>query len=183
MEAAKRCFRSLGFQASTVDRIAAEAKVSVGLLYRFFDSKSAIIRAIILEDYEAQLQQASVAIEETPAEGVETLLALINRMPTNAFDRDRIALILEIAAEVSRNQSLRAFVRAKHVHARKILAAKLVRKGMDRASAQQVIGRLEMISAIASGAALHAILYSDAPPESSLEQIMSLIRNAARVEF
>jgi hypothetical protein len=38
------------------------------------------------------------------------------------------------------------------------------------------------MSAIASGAALHALLYSDAPFESSLEQIMRLVRNAARVE-
>jgi hypothetical protein len=90
---------------------------------------------------------------------------------------------MAIAAEVSRNHSLRTFVRARQAHGRKILAAKPVRRGIDRKSAQQVIGRLEMISAIASGAALHAILYSDASPESSLEQIMRLIRNAARVEL
>jgi hypothetical protein len=45
-----------------------------------------------------------------------------------------------------------------------------------------VIGRLEIMSAIASGAAIHALLYSDAPFEDSLEQIMKLVRNAARVE-
>jgi AcrR family transcriptional regulator len=165
-----------------VDRIASEAKVSVGLLYRFFDSKSAIIEAIILQENEVQLEQATAAIEAASAEVVETSLAVATRMGAEGVDRDRVALMLEIAAEVSRNPSLRSFVRAKQVHLRKTLADKLVRKGMGKKSAQQVISRLEVMSAIASGAAIHAMLYSDAPFERSLEQIMRLVRDAARAE-
>ena len=38
LAAAKRSFMAHGLQATTVDQIALEAKVSVGLLYRFFTS-------------------------------------------------------------------------------------------------------------------------------------------------
>jgi AcrR family transcriptional regulator len=182
LEAAKRCFRSLGFQASTVDRIAAEAKVSVGLLYRFFASKSAIVEAIIVQEAEAQLQQATAAVENIPAAEIQASLAVANRMAANTFDRDRIALMLEIAAEVSRNPGLQSFVRSKYLQTKKVLAEKLVRKGMDKATAHRVVTRLELITAIASGAALHITLYSDAAPESSPELMARLINAVAQVD-
>src|SRR6185436_13388815 len=62
LEAARNCFASFGFQGTSVDRIAAEAGVSVGLLYRFFNSKAAMIEAIIIDEVEAQLEQLSEAI-------------------------------------------------------------------------------------------------------------------------
>jgi AcrR family transcriptional regulator len=178
LQAAKRCFRTFGFQASTVDRIAAEAQVSVGLLYRFFDSKSAIIKAIILEDVEAQLEQAGIAIENSSGEAAETSRAITSRVVEIGFDRDRIALMFEIMAEVCRDSSLRSFVRAKRSQIKDALVKKLERKGIGKKTAVQMIERLEVSSAIASGAAIHAILYSHGSPESSMRLFSKLI-NAA----
>ncbi len=180
LQAAKHCFRTYGFQASTVDRIAAEAQVSVGLLYRFFDSKSAIIKAIILEDVEAQLEQAGIAIENSPGEAPETSRAITSRLVETTCDRDRIALMLEIAAEVCRDPALRSFLQVKRAQVKEALVKKLERKGINRRTAVQMIERTEISSAIASGAAIHAMLYSNGSPESSMKLIARLINAADR---
>jgi AcrR family transcriptional regulator len=178
LQAAKRCFRTFGFQASTVDRIAVEAQVSVGLLYRFFDSKSAMIKAIILEDIEAQLEQAGIAIEGSSGEAPETSRALTRKLTEATVERDRIALMLEIAAEVCRDAALRSFVQSKRSQVRDALLKKLEAKGIGRKAAVQMLERLEISSAIASGAAIHALLYSSGSPESSIRLISKMLKGA-----
>jgi AcrR family transcriptional regulator len=178
LQAARRCFRTYGFQATTVDRIAAEADVSVGLLYRFFDSKSAMIRAIILEDVEAQLEQAGIAIESSSGEAAETSRAITKKLAELAVERDRLALMLEIAAEVCRDPALRSFVQSKRSQVRDALVKKLESKGISRKTAVQMLERLEINSAIASGAAIHAMLYSSGSLESSMRLISKLINGA-----
>jgi AcrR family transcriptional regulator len=178
LQAAKRCFRTFGFQATTVDRIATEAQVSVGLLYRFFDSKSAMIKAIILEDIEVQLEQAGLAIEGSSGEAPETARALARRLAEVTVERDRIALMLEIAAEVCRDPALRAFVQSKRSQVREALVKKLESKGIGKKTAAQMLERLEISSAIASGAAIHAMLYSSGSPETSMRLISKLISSS-----
>ena len=46
LEAAEACFRRKGFHQSTMQEICAEAQISPGAVYRYFDSKSDIIAAI-----------------------------------------------------------------------------------------------------------------------------------------
>src|SRR4030095_941147 len=64
LDAARRTLGASGFQGTTVDRIASEAGVSVGLLYRFFPSKSAIVRAIMVEDVQAPLHQIAGVLKK-----------------------------------------------------------------------------------------------------------------------
>lgn len=175
LEAAERCFRTLGFQASTVDRIAAEAQVSVGLLYRFFESKSAIIEAIILGDVQRQLEHADRAIERATGGPTRILRGMMRQLAHATVDPDRIALMFEIAAEVCRNPSLRSFVRGRRAEAKGILVETLMRKGVTRRAAERMIEHLEIVSATASGAAMHAVLYADGSPERSLRLIAELI--------
>jgi hypothetical protein len=96
---------------------------------------------------------------------------MASRTAEAPFDRDRIALMFEIAAEVCRNSALQSFVQERHKHLRDVLLQKLVGKGFDKKSAAQTIERLELMSAIASGAAMHAVLYSDGHPEKSMRLI------------
>ncbi len=175
LEAAERCFRARGFQASTVDQIAAEAGVSVGLLYRFFDSKSSIIEAIILDAMEAQLAQATIAIENASGEPFETLRAMTSRLAPVTLDGDRIALMLDVAAEVCRNPTLRSFVQTRRAEAKDTLVKKLKSKGVAKKQAERMIARLELISALATGTALHAVLYSEGSLEGSLRLVSTLI--------
>lgn len=47
LDAAEQCFIKFGFHAASMANIAEAAGMSPGLIYRYFDSKAAIIRAII----------------------------------------------------------------------------------------------------------------------------------------
>src|SRR6185312_6881561 len=99
VEAAKRRFREAGFHTTTMTDIAAQAGVSVGLLYRYFPSKDDIIRDIIEADLQVQLQTIEGALDAHPDDQAAALDALIADLTKLAADRDRTLLMLEIAAE------------------------------------------------------------------------------------
>ena len=64
LDAARACFRERGFRQTTIEEICAEARISPGALYRYFDSKTDIIAAIALDaraDAEAMLAGLSDA--------------------------------------------------------------------------------------------------------------------------
>jgi len=106
VEAAKRRFREAGFHTTTMTDIAAQAGVSVGLLYRYFPSKDDIIRDIIEADLEVQLQTIEGALDAHPDDQAAALDALIADLTKLAADRDRTLLMLEIAAETARSPTL-----------------------------------------------------------------------------
>lgn len=107
VEAARRCVLRQGFHASPVAQIAREAGMSVGQVYRYFDGKDAIIRAIV-EDIIATRVHNMTHSPESPF----TAERLATR--TTYFDerhREDSLLMLEVTAEASRNAEIAAVVR------------------------------------------------------------------------
>jgi TetR/AcrR family transcriptional repressor of uid operon len=160
LAAAKTSFRVHGLRATPIDAIAAEADVSVGLLYRFFKSKAEIVEAIILEDVEQQLAQVALALEDHSADPAELRQLITDRLAGSSADPERLALMFEIAAEICRNPTLRAFVRKKRAELRDELVARFATRGLDRHQADRLIEQLDRTSSFATGLAVHAILYS-----------------------
>lgn len=81
LESAKRSFESKGFLKTTLQDVANEAEISVGLIYRYFQSKEDIFASLALkgaEDFdrklEAALRKALTAKKRPP---VKTVLATI----------------------------------------------------------------------------------------------------------
>jgi len=161
LAAAKKSFRVHGLGATPVDAIAAEAQVSVGLLYRFFKSKAQIVETIILEDVELQLAQVAFALEDHSASPAELRELITTRLAENTADPERLALMFEIAAEICRNAALGAFVRKKRIELRHELVARFETRGLDRQQADRLIEQLDRASSLATGLAVHALLYSD----------------------
>lgn len=62
-EAARRLFLDAGFDATTMDAVAAEAGVSKGTLYTRFEGKDALLQAVI-EDALARLRRRSSATDD-----------------------------------------------------------------------------------------------------------------------
>ncbi len=184
VEAAKRSFRTFGLQATTVDQIAAEAGVSVGLLYRFFKSKAAIVEAIIVEDVELQLRQTALALEEASNDLGRLPQLITQRVAEGSGERERLALMFEIAAEVCRNRDLQEFVREKRLELRETLAGSFEAKGLDRRATHRLIERLDAASAVASGLAMHAMIYSNSSRLSHeiVEKLMAMAVMAAEDE-
>jgi AcrR family transcriptional regulator len=177
LEAARRTFRASGFHATTVDKIASEAGISVGLLYRFFASKSAIIQEMISADVQAQLDQIAGLIKTASAEPGQLPRLISEEVIATPLELDRFALQFEIAAEVCRDADLRDFVRSKYLELQQQIAAGATEWPGDRGLANALVEQMNMASAIGSGLAMHAILYLASPrlPTALVTNLMEVI--------
>jgi AcrR family transcriptional regulator len=104
LDAAQRCFVREGFHAASMASIAEAAGMSAGLIYRYFDSKSAIILAII----ERQLQDklANIAkLAEDPDIG-RKFVDFFVRLRRGDPDVVNPTLLLEIGAEATRDPQI-----------------------------------------------------------------------------
>ena len=123
--AAKRCFAERGFHAASMADIAKTAGMSAGLLYRYFDSKAAIVRAIIdrqMEENRCVLDEVSSASDLVPA-----ILALYERWTQGDEARGAAALFLDITAEATRDPEIGDALRTADGYSRARLAEALER--------------------------------------------------------
>jgi AcrR family transcriptional regulator len=104
LDAARACFRERGFRQTTIEEICAEARVSPGALYRYFDSKTDIIAAIALD---ARAEAEALLDHLSGADALIDALAELGRAFFTAFDGDGdAALLADIWAEASRDPLL-----------------------------------------------------------------------------
>lgn len=106
LQAARICFARAGFHKTSTEAICAEAGTSSGKLFHYFPNKKAIILAVVDEqsrqtaDYVASLMQRP----DLPS----ALFELLDVVLHHARDGQERRLILEIAAEASRDAEIGA---------------------------------------------------------------------------
>jgi AcrR family transcriptional regulator len=104
--AAARVFLTKGFHGASMQDVAREAGVSMGLLYRYFEDKAALIAAAAAID-RAPLLAEITALGEV-ADPVAGLEALLSRIVDVAGEPGYIDLVTEVAAEACRNPRVAA---------------------------------------------------------------------------
>jgi AcrR family transcriptional regulator len=104
LHAAQCCFIEHGFHAASMASIAATAKMSAGLIYRYFASKNDIIIAII--ERQLALLRAELAALEGPADLATALAETFG--PDAACRKQGLnsALFLEMSAEATRDPAI-----------------------------------------------------------------------------
>lgn len=104
LSAALSCFVNAGFHAASMATIAETANMSPGLIYRYFDSKDAIILAII----EQQIEVARARIRELHASHdlVEAFMEHFEEADGADGRSMSGALFLEMSAEATRNPAI-----------------------------------------------------------------------------
>lgn len=104
LSAAEQCFIEHGFHAASMASIAEAAQMSPGLIYRYFESKSAIILAII----ERQLaeKRADIAALHDECELASRVLQLFRNWQHGDRDVTSAPLFLEMSAEASRDPQI-----------------------------------------------------------------------------
>ncbi|QLR41213.1 TetR/AcrR family transcriptional regulator [Enterobacter sp. RHBSTW-00994] len=93
--AARHCFRASGFHAASMSQIAAEAKLSVGQIYRYFSNKDAIIEEMIRRIIDYRIAEME---GKTQTDRIPQVLAW-----RETLSEDDDALMLEMSAEATRN--------------------------------------------------------------------------------
>jgi AcrR family transcriptional regulator len=128
--AAQRCFIDSGFHAASMASIADTAQMSAGLMYRYFENKSAIVLAII----ERQLQEGRTQIAQlrSSSELADALLDVVTRWQARDPGVVNAALFLEMSAEASRDPQIAAALRRSDTLIQSDLASWMVRARDDR---------------------------------------------------
>jgi AcrR family transcriptional regulator len=134
LEAARLSFVRRGFHGASIADIAHEADMSPGLMYRYFENKNAIIRAII----ERQLESGRRVLEEikSPEDLVEGILNAIERWHSDSSDQMSAPLFLEISAEAVRDPEIKTIVREAD-----LLIKNHLREAMQRTAASKAMYR------------------------------------------
>lgn len=125
LDAAQKCFVEHGFHGASMATIADTADMSAGLLYRYFDSKNAIMLAIIARELEGKRAK----IEEFCA-GEDFLGKVLEKFAFwQAGDPEVMnpALFLEMSAEATRDPAIARAIRASDTLTREQFEAWLLR--------------------------------------------------------
>ncbi len=154
-EAALRCFVRTGFRASSMRDIAGEAGVSLGLLYRYFDNKAAIIGIAIDTDSGEFVGNLERLKQDQLTE--TSLLDFLEQETLRRGEPSEFALASEVVAESARDPAIQAMVRRNMVVAETALAEVLLDLGgasllveakrIAMQQARQLLGLIDSLSA------------------------------------
>lgn len=110
LDAAMSCFARRGFRHSTMQDISAEAGISVGLIYRYFENKEAVISAMAAEH---------LAEIERKVEAARLLPRLLDQLQTVLWcdahePRLAASFVVDLFAESAHNAHVRGLVASVH---------------------------------------------------------------------
>jgi TetR/AcrR family transcriptional regulator, repressor for uid operon len=105
LAAAETCFVAKGFHQTSMQDIAGASGLSMGLLYRYFDSKSAIIRAFSALDRDGMI--AGINALATAPDFITGLTKLLKQELDAMRDVDEFRITTEVLSESTRDEVLR----------------------------------------------------------------------------
>jgi AcrR family transcriptional regulator len=155
LDAAETCFRRHGFHAASMAGVAAEAGMSVGHIYRYFENKEAIVAAIVERDLRAIAEQF-VRIREAPEGVVETMLEGLDECVDRAADRTSSALFLEVMAEAARNPKIARMAASQQNATRQWLMALFARGREGELGRGQIEDLVDVLQLFLAGLRVHA---------------------------
>lgn len=106
LDAAQQCFIADGFHAATMATIAQRADISAGLIYRYFESKDAIVLAII--ERQLQLSRAKIAALHGSVDIATGFAEAFRDLRAGPPGGLSAALYLEMSAEATRDGKVAA---------------------------------------------------------------------------
>ena len=175
LDAAESCFRQHGFHATSMAQIAAGAKMSVGHIYRYFQSKDDIIAAIVERDVHAAMADFDAVQED--AEGVFPAFYRHWRSKLEWLgDRSRSCLWLEILAESARNPHAAKVLCEARARVAERMCALMEAGAPGRWSADEVKEKVELLMMLTDAAAFRTISDAGYDPARAADQFVTFAR-------
>ena len=175
MDAAQSCARKSGFHGASMAEIAQTAGLSVGQIYRYFESKEAIISAIVARDM-AETRAWFAEMQDVDAGLVQAVMARCANTIDDYFDRERAALDLEVIAEAARNPAVAAIVQAADDEKRALGGLILERTAPDHVDARERAARHEVLSMLFEGMTVRGVKHPSADRQAMAEVVRTLVR-------
>ena len=109
LEAAIVCFAKHGFHQASMHDISAEAGISVGLIYRYFENKEAVIAAMA-DRHKSEIQDLLERARQAPSL-LESLEILFTAHCCENSPKVLSAFVVDLYAEAARNPAVADLVR------------------------------------------------------------------------
>lgn len=109
LRAAMACFAKRGFHPTTMQDISSEAGISVGLIYRYFDSKDAVISAMAAE-HKREIHDLLERARQAPTL-LDSLEILFTAHCCEEAPRLHALFVVDLFAEAGRNPHVAELVR------------------------------------------------------------------------
>lgn len=126
LSAAETCFVAKGFHQTSMQDIASASGLSMGLLYRYFDSKSAIIRAFSALDRDRMIAGVTALADAT--DFIAGLAKLLKQELETMRNVDEFRLTTEVLSESTRDEILRESFAAKELMLSAALSSAIARQ-------------------------------------------------------
>ncbi|MEP6810986.1 MAG: TetR/AcrR family transcriptional regulator, partial [Chthoniobacterales bacterium] len=107
--AAMICFAKCGFHQTSMQDISHEAGISVGLIYRYFESKEAVIAAMA-QEHKSDLQEMLERARSAPTL-LDSLEILLTAHCCEEAPQMHAAFVVDLFAEAGRNPAIAQLVR------------------------------------------------------------------------
>jgi TetR/AcrR family transcriptional regulator, repressor for uid operon len=178
LNAAADCFRKHGYHAASMAEIACAAAMSPGHIYHYFESKDAIIEAIIAKDVE-ELFSIMRELQDRPGELLDAIIDGLHLSVDQHLDTEGGALLLEMLAEAARNPKVAALLRSCDALMLQRVRDLLTRpRGMlSQCDTDELDARMEVINAIFGGLLIRALVN----PSLKREALIAALRPVLRV--
>jgi AcrR family transcriptional regulator len=108
LAAAMNCFAKRGFHQTSMHDISAEAGISVGLIYRYFENKEAVISAMA-DRHKREIQEMLERARQAPTL-LESLEILFTAHCCEDAPQVVSAFVVDLYSEASRNKQIKALV-------------------------------------------------------------------------
>ena len=175
LDAARTCFGRHGFHGASMARIADEARISVGHIYRYFESKESVVAAIAEEDL-ARAAEDLAAIDGAP----DRLAARLLEGFLTCHTADQAALWLEILSEAARNPRIAGIMREMEARMRTHMRGALMRScaGRQEADAAAMDVRIDTVFALLDGVTLRRFKQGGELGPAQLREMEAVLRAA-----
>src|SRR6058998_1207726 len=181
LDAALVCFAKRGFHQASMHDISAEAGISVGLIYRYFQNKEAVISAMA-DRHKQEIQE--ILERARQASGLlESLEVLFTAHCGETEPQVVSAFVVDLFAEASRNPHVAQLVRDVCETSMNGVTDLIARSPDAKASNLTPREMAELIFAVNDGMLLRGVLKVGQTSEERREQQLKVARNLWRLLF
>src|SRR5437773_11544640 len=179
LDAALVCFAKRGFHQTSMHDISAEAGISVGLIYRYFHNKEAVIAAMA-DRHKKQIDEILKHARQAPnlRESLETLFTA---HCGETEPHVTAAFVVDLFAEASRNSRVAELVSGVCETSMSGVTDLIARSPEGKASDLSPREMAELIFAVNDGMLLRGVLRVGQVPSQSRERQLEVVRNLWRL--
>jgi TetR/AcrR family transcriptional repressor of uid operon len=181
LDAAVACFAKRGFHQASMHDISAEAGISVGLIYRYFQNKEAVISAMA-DRHKKQIQEILDRARQAPSLR-ESLETLFTAHCGETEPHVTAAFVVDLFAEASRNPRVAELVRDVCETSMNGVTDLIARSPEGKRSDLTPREMAELIFAVNDGMLLRGVLRIGQTPAEGRERQLEVVRNLWRLMF